>query len=81
MGIREDLVEQFGDEELLFADGYDKAIVGVDRNHRVVYDTNKMLEVLFHDAGMPYDEAQEWLEFNVFGAYVGDRTPVYIEMV
>jgi len=26
-----------------------------------------------------YDEAIEWLEYNTFGAYVGEHTPIYVE--
>ena len=29
--------------------------------------------------GMSYDESQEWLEYNTFGAYVGENTPIYME--
>jgi hypothetical protein len=28
-----------------------------------------------------HDEAAEWLEYNTFGAYVGERTPIYVEAV
>jgi hypothetical protein len=28
--------------------------------------------------GMEADEAREYIEFNVEGAYVGDETPVYV---
>ena len=29
---------------------------------------------------MDYNEAVEFLEYNVIGAYVGEKTPVYIDM-
>ena len=37
-----------------------------------------MVDILFYDAGMPYQEAMEYLEFNTLGSYVGERTPIYI---
>ena len=40
-----------------------------------------MIEILFKDAGMPVDEAYEYLEFNTFGAYVGKLTPIYMETI
>ena len=49
MGIREELTDVYGGD-LLFADDFDSAIVGV---------------------------AWEYLEFNTFGAWVGDNTPIY----
>lgn len=80
MGKREELCEHFGDG-LLFADGFDSAIIGVCGGFdsgRVAYSVSKMVEILFYDAGVPYEEAMEYLEFNTLGAYVGERTPIYI---
>ena len=80
MDIRKELCEHFGDE-LLFADGYDGAIIGVCGGHdsgRVAYSVPKMIDLCMREAGMPYEEALEWLDFNTFGAYVGESTPIYI---
>ena len=79
METRDELADRF-DEDLLFADGFDDAIIGVAAGFdspRVVYDTEKMAELLAGD-GMTYEEAWEWLEFNTFGAYVGESTPIYV---
>jgi hypothetical protein len=81
MGIREELCECYGDD-LLFADGYDSAIIGVCGgcdSGRVAYDAQKMVEICVNE-GMNYDEANEWLEFNTFCAYVGEHTPLYVFM-
>jgi hypothetical protein len=76
--IRETLVELTGDEELLFADGFDSAIIGVDVvTNRVVYSHGLMMEALVLE-GMTAEDAMEHLDFNVLGAYVGERTPIYI---
>jgi hypothetical protein len=80
MGIREELSEHYGDD-LLFADGYDNAIVGVAVGFdcsRVVYNVDKMVEACMQDAGMTYEDSVEWLEYNTFGSYVGKRTPIYV---
>ena len=80
MDIREELCECYGDD-LLFADGFDSAIIGVCGGFdsgRVAYSVSKMVESLFHDSGMPYDEAMEYLEFNTINVYVGENTPIYI---
>ena len=81
MGKREQLADRYSND-LLFADGYDSAIIGVAigfDSERVVYDVEKMIEVCMKDANIPYEEASEWLEYNTFGAYVGDNTPIYME--
>lgn len=66
--------------ETLFADGFDDAIIGLDTSgdvFRVIYDREKMAEVLEED-GMTTMEAWEYLDYNVFSAYVGEGTPMYV---
>lgn len=75
----------FEDEDtFLFMDGFDEAIVGVmeafGSEYRVCYDKNKVLAILMND-GMSYEEAVEWYEYNIIGAYVGEKTPVFLENV
>ena len=71
-------------EEMLKADGYDEAIIGqayVWRNNGqfnvFVYDAEKIRSILM-DRGMESDEAREFIEFNIEGAYVGDYTPIFV---
>ena len=66
------------DPEFLFADGFDDCIIGftVENNVPVVlYSTSKVIKKLRKD--MTEDEAIEFFEFNINGAYVGERTPVF----
>ena len=64
---------------------FDAAIVGVaDRigmSAVVVYDTTKIIDILCERDGMDRDEAAEYYEFNIAGAYVGDRTPMFIALI
>jgi hypothetical protein len=30
---------------------------------------------------MSYEEAIEWYDFNIIGAYVGEKTPVFMESI
>jgi hypothetical protein len=81
MDIREELCEHYGDD-LMFADGYDDAIVGVCYGFdsgRVAYSIPKMIEIAAKELSVDYDEAVEWLEYNTFGAFVGEHTPIYID--
>ena len=38
-----------------------------------------MIECLLKD--MELDEAIEYLEFNTWGAYVGEQTPIYVDEI
>ena len=82
MGMSEkERIQNWSEEEILTADGFDDAIVGLARRPNLVavaYDVNKMLEIMV-DGGMTPDEAREYFEFNVVDAWMGDNTPVYIE--
>ena len=63
MEIREKLSKHFGDD-LLFADSFDTAIIGVSlgvTGGRVVYDVEKMVQVLSKKQGITCEEASEKL--------------------
>jgi hypothetical protein len=66
--------------DLLTIDGFDEAVIGiVERCDLLVvcYDKSKILEILMRD--MNLDEAIEYYEFNILGAYMGEYTPVYLD--
>jgi hypothetical protein len=69
------------DPELLFADGFDDCILGLTINDKglavVLYSEAEVVQSLAQQ--MPIDEAYEYFEFNIKGAYVGDRTPIFLE--
>ena len=62
------------DGEWLTADGFDGAMIGVS-GEKVVYSTDKCIEILKSEHGMSEEEAIEYFDFNVQGAYVGEKTP------
>ena len=63
-------------------DGFDNAIIGVgERNNTdsmIVYDYDKMINVLVTRDSMTHEEAEEYLDFNVIGAWIGDTTPIIV---
>lgn len=74
------IIEEYPDEELLIADGFDKAIIGIDeKSMRLIYSVSKCLEILIilEQSSMSYEEAIEYFEFNVSGAYMGEKTPIW----
>lgn len=74
----DEILDYYPEEELLKADGFDDAVIGIDpESMRLVYDRNKMFDILVKQ-DMSMEEAVEYLEFNTFCAYVGEKTPIYI---
>jgi len=73
--------EQIADlnPESQFADGFDRALVGYNASSFcAVYDYDKCMTILMERDEMNYEEAHEYMEFNVVSAYVGDFTPSFI---
>ena len=79
--IRERIETDFADtEDVLFADGLDKAIIGFEPNlWKVVYSRNRVIDILYKRDGMGLEEALEFAEYNIFSAMVGEKTPLWIE--
>ena len=80
--IRDELCDRYPDEELLFADDWDDCIIGVAYDFgdlRGVYSIKKMIEQLM-SYGDSYLEAREYLEYNTLDAWVGENTPIYVEI-
>lgn len=76
----EQILEYYQEEEFLKADGFDDAIIGVDeKSMRLIYSVTKCLEILIVNDEMSVEEAIEYFDFNVRGAYMGDKTPIWCE--
>jgi hypothetical protein len=67
---------------MLKADGFDDAIVGVGNVHGqddvLIYSAEKCVDVLVKRDGMTEQDALEFCEFNVFQAYLGEGTPIFM---
>jgi hypothetical protein len=68
----------------LLADGFDDAIIGISHTEvvpRVVYSVKLMVNILCNRDEMSEDDAIEFLYFNVFEAYLGEGTPIYVDVM
>jgi len=60
MITREQITEQYPDEKIWFADGYDDAILGIDDDTmRVIYSTKKAMAILFKETKITDAEWKE----------------------
>jgi len=64
------------------ADGFDDAIIGYTKNSNseyvIVYSASKIIDILIDVDGMIEEEAWQYFDFNIEGAYVGPRTPIFV---
>lgn len=79
MNTLEKIIEQIGSgDELLLADGFDDAVIGIDWNLRIIYSFELAMRILMNRDGMSRIDAIEFMEFNVLCAYVGEKTPLWM---
>ena len=64
-------------------DGYDDCIIGVGTRcgmtNVFIYDKHKMITKLVRRDDMTYDEALEFIDFNIAGAFIGEDTPILVD--
>ena len=70
---------------MLKIDGHDDAVIGPaviwgngERISVLVYDAEAIRTKLIERDGMDADEAREYIEFNIEGAYMGPDTPILV---
>ena len=65
MTNKEILCENGYDDLIIFENpSFDKAIIGVSHDDRVIYDYDLMIEAAMEEEGWTEDEAIDWIEFN-----------------
>lgn len=72
------------EEDLLFADGHDDAILGIaerDGVTLVVYDIRKLIHLLRTRDGMRSEEAEEFFEYNIAACWQGEQTPIFVRRI
>jgi len=84
MATREQLNDEliaFGESALLI-DDFDEACIGftqrINEPLLAVYSYNQMVALLIERDGMDTTEAEEFVEFNCIGAWLGERTPLIV---
>lgn len=68
-------------EETMLLDGYDDCLEGMcirfGQEPVAIYSYEKVIAKLMSE-GLDEVDAQEWFDYNMIGAWVGDRTPAFI---
>ena len=71
-------------DEALFADGFEDALIGVGvifNRSLATYDMRKCIDILMKRDDMTEEEAVEYFDFNIIGAWVGETTPLFIRVL
>ena len=86
MIIESFIEDQVGDDQqVLLADGLEDAFMGIGSAFNAapvaIYNRDKVIEILMARDGMTIDEAYEFFDFNIAGAYVGEYTPIFMSVM
>ena len=87
MDIQNYLEEHYNHDldKILLADGFEEAFMGIVESFgtapKACYNLEQCLDILMARDNMTYDEAVEYLEFNVTQAYVGEHTPAFLNVM
>lgn len=83
--MKADEIKNMAEEQdmtLMFMDGYDDCVIGLattfGNDGSVAYSVDKIINKLIEQDNMSSDEAYEFFDFNMAGAYVGEKTPVFV---
>jgi hypothetical protein len=69
------------EESVVFADGLEEAFIGIGYQFNTpiaIYSKSKTIQ-RFIGEGMDEEQAYEYFDYNVAGAYVGDNTPIFLD--
>lgn len=79
--MKNELIEIISEEypETIIFDGLDDALIGVSTRDepRAVYSYQKCVNI-FVSQGMSYEEAVEWMDFNVLGTRM-ENEPIFVD--
>ena len=85
--IKEEIVEV--NPDALFIDGYDgdkegfnDALIGYGSRRGMsdlaIYSVEKIIDILICKYDMETEDALEWFNYNIEGAYMGENTPIFV---
>jgi len=71
----------FIQEQAIQLDGCDSAVLGITDQGFLCYSYELLIDVFVTRDGMQYDEAVEWIEYNIVPLHMhGDFTMVYTDL-
>jgi len=76
-----DYLENY-DQTAMLMDGFDEALIGFSQRINepllAVYSWEKMVDVCVNRDRMSTEEAEEYINYNCIGAWIGDQTPIIV---
>jgi len=72
-----DVIEEHNPDALILEPKeLDKAIIGISYEGKVIYSYIKLVDLFMTLNTWSSEDAEEWISYNINGAYVGEYTPI-----
>ena len=80
MGVLNNIIDYYQEEEILKADGFDEAVICIEEGSmRLIYSVSRCIEILVVRDEMSLEESLDYFNYNVSGSYVGEKTPIWCQ--
>lgn len=79
--LRKHIAELYGNDVIVFDNpSFDRSIIGISHDDRVIYEWDKMVEELMADEGMSWVDSEEFISYNTARAlpYIGNNSPIIL---
>jgi len=83
----EEFLDSFSEinENALYPTGLEDAVIGMVERFGmaplILLDREKCIKIFMDRDGMEYEEAEEFFDFNVIGAWMGEGTPCFASLI
>ena len=77
------ITEAYPDLDIILADGLAEAFIGVAQQFHqyfAVYSREHVIHLLMDGNAWSEEQAEEFFDFNITGAYVGESTPAFVSI-
>jgi hypothetical protein len=81
MDILNKILKDFPDDGYLKVDGFAKALIGISSNGALVYSIDKIIEILMVRNNWSNDDAYSYFYYSIQATYVGDKKPIFINLI
>ena len=74
----------YPEEEFILCEGFDDQFLGIGKQFNssfAVYSKDGCIKQLMKKNLINYEEAEEYFLFNIQNAYVGEKTPIFLESI
>lgn len=80
MKLVKKILDDYAGEELVFANGFDSAVLGIEMDSlRIIYSIRKCLNVLMRHSDLTYEEALDFFDSKISNVDLGPKTPIWCD--